>query len=86
MIDKHAPIAALVTEIDLGGKPDGFELARRARRANDEVPVVYLGFPDLCLFVGEGPNRSRYIPGPADPGQIVRALDELAPLAPAAAT
>ena len=41
-LDKHEPLAALVTDIDLGRGADGFEVARHARREHPGLPVVFI--------------------------------------------
>jgi CheY-like chemotaxis protein len=84
-IERRPRLAALVTDIELGVGPDGFEIARRARLANPEVPVVYMSGTDLRRYASEGVNNSRFIPKPFDPDQVVKALDDAAPPAPASA-
>jgi two-component SAPR family response regulator len=74
-----------VTDIELGVGPDGFEIARRARLANPEVPVVYLSGTELRRYASEGVNNSRFIPKPFSPDQLVKALDDATPVAPASA-
>jgi CheY-like chemotaxis protein len=75
-IERRPRLAALVTDIDLGAGPDGFEIARQARLANPGVPVVYMSGTDLRRYASEGVNDSRFIPKPFDPEQLVKALDD----------
>lgn len=84
-IERRPRLAALVTDIDLGGGPDGFEIARRARLADPQVPVVYMSGTDLRRYASEGVNNSRFIPKPFGPDQVVKALDDATPPAPASA-
>jgi CheY-like chemotaxis protein len=36
------PFCAIVTDVNLGAGPNGWEVARRARELNDALPVVYV--------------------------------------------
>src|ERR1700754_1437408 len=40
--DDHTKYRALVTDIQLGGELDGWEVARTARELNPTLPVVYI--------------------------------------------
>jgi len=82
VIQQHPRLAALVTETDLRGEADGFEVARRARGANAEIPVVYLATSDLKTCITQAVRNSRLIAKPYDPYQVVRALEDVAPLVP----
>ena len=84
-IERSPRLAALVTDIELGLGPDGFEIARRARLADPEVPVVYMSGTELSRYASEGVGNSRFIPKPFGPEQVVKALDDATPLAPASA-
>jgi CheY-like chemotaxis protein len=75
-IDRRPRLAALVTDIQLGVGPDGFEIARRARLADPQVAVVYMSGTELPRYASEGVNNSRFIPKPFGPDQLVRALDD----------
>jgi two-component system, OmpR family, response regulator len=39
------PFCAILADINLGPGPDGWEVARRARELNRELPVVYPAHP-----------------------------------------
>jgi CheY-like chemotaxis protein len=81
IIANGAVFAAVVIDVDIG-QGDGFELARRARQMNPEVAVVYMTGTDVPRYVHEGVPRSHFVPRPFDPDQIVRALDDAAPVLP----
>ena len=83
LIQEHPRLTALVTSVDLASEADGFDLSRCARAANAHIPVVYLSGADVQRYVAQGVLGSRFIPRPFDPYQIVRTLDDAAPLAPA---
>ena len=84
-LERYPRLAALVTDVDLGAGPDGFEIARLARFANPDVSVVYMSGTELRRYASEGVDNSRFIPKPFSPDQVVRALDDATPLAPASA-
>lgn len=75
-IKRRPRLAALVTDIELGVGPDGFEIARQARLTNPEVAVVYMSGTELRRYAHEGVNNSRFIPKPFGPEQLVKALDD----------
>src|SRR5437868_14845080 len=63
-IDRHGPIKALVTDIDLGPGTDGFEIARRARAAYPRLPVVYISGTAAVRHHQEGVEDSVFISKP----------------------
>ena len=83
LIQEEPRLTALVTSLDLASEACGFEVSRRARAANPHIPVVYLSGANVERYVAEGVSGSRFIPRPFDPYQIVRTLDDAAPLEPA---
>jgi CheY-like chemotaxis protein len=83
VLDRQPQLLALVTDIDLGAGPDGFELARGARRIDPDLPVVYMSGSNIGRYAQEGVCGSRFIPKPLDPYQVVRALDDATPMVPA---
>ena len=80
-IERNPQLSALVTDIDLGAGPDGFEIARQARLAAPQLPVIYMSGTEHQRYDKEGVRDSCFIAKPFQPAQIVRALDD-APLAP----
>ncbi len=74
VIDRHGPMKALVTDIDLGPGTDGFEIARRARAAYPRLPVVYISGSAVARHREEGVEDSVFIPKPFEPAQILDAL------------
>ena len=73
LIERAPELAAIVTDIRLGPGADGWEVARRAREAQPDVPVVYIsGDP--------GSSAARCLPGsmllpkPFTPSQVVEAV------------
>ena len=74
MLDLKTPVAALVTDIDLGPGPDGFEVARRARAIYPHLPVVFISGTAAARHAAEGVSGSVFIAKPFSPLQIVDAL------------
>lgn len=73
-IDAREPLFALVTDINLGCGIDGFEIARYARAAYADLPVVYISGLNASRHAGEGVDGSTFIPKPYDVARIIKAL------------
>jgi CheY-like chemotaxis protein len=69
--------AALITDIDLGGGPDGFELARHARVEKADLAVIYISGRAGQRFDTEKVSGSRFIPKPFVAGDLIRTLPEV---------
>ena len=67
-------LSGLVTDIDLGPGPDGFEVARRARAAYPDIAVVYISGTAAASCAAEGVAGSEFVPKPLHPHQILEAL------------
>jgi CheY-like chemotaxis protein len=74
VIDRREPIEALVTDIDLGEGDDGFEVARHARLAYPDLPVIFVSAAAAARFAIEGVKPSQFIAKPFHPRQIMDAL------------
>lgn len=77
MVDREAGWSALVTDIELGTGPDGFEVARRARAANPDLHVVFVSGAEAARRRAEGIDGSEFLRKPFQPTEIVEALDRL---------
>ena len=73
-INRPGRLSALVTDIDLGPGPDGFEVARRARAAYPDIPIVYMSGTAGGRCVAEGIAGAEFVPKPLHPRQILEAL------------
>jgi CheY-like chemotaxis protein len=71
-------LTALVTDINLGDAIDGFDIARRARAAYPDVPVVYMSGAAIARHRAEGVPRSEFIAKPFHPQQIIDAIGRAA--------
>ena len=65
---------ALLTDIELGGRIDGWELARRARRINPELAVIYMSGAHAHLWALHGVSGSLLFNKPTALESIVSAL------------
>jgi len=72
-IRRHPPWA-LVTDLDLGPGPDGFEVARYARDTRPGLPVVFVSGTMHGRHPGEGVAGSTYLAKPCDGRRVLLAL------------
>jgi len=77
VIDRHDPLAALVTDIDLGDGADGFEVARHARSAYPGLPVIYVSAAAAARISLEGLKGADFIAKPFHAQQIIAALHRI---------
>ncbi|HEX7948614.1 MAG TPA: response regulator [Phenylobacterium sp.] len=77
---RREPPWALVTDVDLGRGPDGFEVARFARACRPGLPVVILSGREGARHPAEGVPGSEFIAKPCRGEQIVEALRRTAHL------
>lgn len=80
VIDRHDPLAALVTDIDLGDGADGFEVARHARSAYPGLPVIYVSAAAAARISLEGLKGADFIAKPFHAQQIIDALHRIVQL------
>jgi len=70
-------LSGLVTDIDLGDGPNGWQVAREARIWAPELPVVYVSGGSAHDWRMMGVPESLIIPKPFSPDQIVAAMASL---------
>lgn len=68
---------ALVTDIQLRGVMDGWEVARRAREIDPEFPIVYLTGGNAADWPFRGVPNSILLTKPFAPAQLVTAVSQL---------
>jgi DNA-binding response OmpR family regulator len=66
--------SALVTDIDLRSRSNGWELARKARQLDPECPVVYMTGASLEDWRLYGVSDSVFLQKPFQPKELVSAL------------
>jgi DNA-binding response OmpR family regulator len=77
MSEGVAGLAGLVTDIRLGEGPNGWDLARQARRDRPDLPVIYMTADSAGDWPVQGVPCSRLVQKPFAAGQIVTALSAM---------
>jgi DNA-binding response OmpR family regulator len=70
-------LAGLVTDVQLGRGPNGWDLARRARVSNPQLPIIYTPGDSAHQWTAEGVPHSLSIEKPFVESQLLAALDDL---------
>jgi DNA-binding response OmpR family regulator len=68
---------ALVTDINLQGKMDGWEVAQHAREIDPEFPVVYMSGVAAADWASKGVPNSIMLFKPFAPAQLLTAVSNL---------
>jgi DNA-binding response OmpR family regulator len=73
----HARIQGVITDINLGKGPDGWDVARAARALQGGLPIVYLSAASEHEWTSMGVPASVMIAKPFVPAQVVVAISSL---------
>jgi DNA-binding response OmpR family regulator len=76
---------ALVTDIKLLGRIDGWEIAQKAREIDPGFPIVYISGANAENWASRGVPNSIMLTKPFAPAQLVTAISQLLNGAPTAA-
>lgn len=68
---------ALLTDINLSGTLTGWDVARRARELNADLPVVYMTGNAAEEWSSQGVPKSLLLQKPFAPAQVVTAISQL---------
>jgi DNA-binding response OmpR family regulator len=68
---------ALVTDINLQGKIDGWEVAQHAREIEPDFPVVYMSGAAAADWTSKGVPNSIMLAKPFAPAQLLTAVSNL---------
>jgi CheY-like chemotaxis protein len=68
---------ALVTDINLLGRIDGWEVAKRAREVDPDFPIVYITAANADQWASQGVPNSILLTKPFAPAQLVTAVSSL---------
>jgi DNA-binding response OmpR family regulator len=68
---------ALVTDIRVQGKMDGWEVAQHAREIKPEFPIVYMSGDSAADWTSKGVPNSIMLAKPCAPAQLVTAVSNL---------
>jgi DNA-binding response OmpR family regulator len=71
------PYRALVADIKLLGKLDGWEVAKRAREIDPAFPIIYITAGHANLWASRGVPNSVLLTKPFAPSQLVTAVAQL---------
>ena len=74
--------SGVVTDIKLGGGPDGWQVARRARETCPRFPIVYTSGDSAHEHTANGVPDSIMVQKPFVPAQIITAISTLLTSAP----
>ena len=74
---KNKDFRGLITDVDLGTGPDGWDVARHARQINHAIPVVYMSGASAHDWASHGVPNSTMVDKPFAPVQIVTAISAL---------
>lgn len=70
-------IRGLITDIDLGKGPDGWDVARHARELLPDLPIVYMSGRNGQEWTSHGVPKSVFLTKPFALAQIVTAISTL---------
>jgi CheY-like chemotaxis protein len=68
---------ALVTDINLLGRLDGWEVAKQAREIDPAFPIVYITAANADQWASQGVPHSVLLTKPFAPAQLVTAVSQL---------
>jgi DNA-binding response OmpR family regulator len=70
-------IRGLITDINLGKEPDGWEIARRGRELIPDLPVVYISGHGSADWPSKGVPKSLIVSKPFATAQLITAISTL---------
>jgi CheY-like chemotaxis protein len=76
-LSRDQDLGALLTDIDLGPGPDGFDVARQGRRLRPGLPVVFVSGSMGIYHAARRLHGSIFVAKPFHPAQIIQALDKV---------
>jgi DNA-binding response OmpR family regulator len=77
MLDQAGPPPVLVTDINAGEGPNGWEIARYARDRRPDIAVVYMTGAAAHEWPIHGVSQSIMVPKPFAPSAIILAVSKL---------
>ena len=75
--ESHGKYRALITDINLSGNLDGWQVAKRARELNPDIPVIYMTGAAGHEWTSRGVPHSVLLNKPFAPAQVVTAVAQL---------
>lgn len=77
LASRSEDLHGLITDINLGDGPDGWDIARKARESRSGLPVVYVSAASESEWTSKGVPGSLMISKPFVPAQVVVAISSL---------
>jgi DNA-binding response OmpR family regulator len=77
LLGRKTKYRALVTDINLLGRLDGWEVAQKAREIEPDFPVVYMSGAAAADWTSKGVPNSVMLSKPFAPAQLVTAVSNL---------
>lgn len=77
LVETRTDPRALITDINLGRGPKGWDIARRARQLHPQIAIVYVSGGNPQDWAAEGVPNSMMITKPFAPAQLVTAVSSL---------
>lgn len=77
ILEENAGFVGLVTDINFGGPPVGWDVASRAREINPTIAVVYMTGDSAHEWSAKGVPQSTIVTKPFAPSQIAVAVANL---------
>jgi CheY-like chemotaxis protein len=77
LLGRQAEYRALVTDINLLGKTDGWEVARAAREIDPTFPIIYMTGAAADQYASKGVPNSILLNKPFAPAQLLTAVSQL---------
>jgi DNA-binding response OmpR family regulator len=77
LLGRQTEYRALVTDINLLGKTDGWELARVAREIDPAFPIIYMTGAAAHEYASKGVPNSILLNKPFAPAQLLTAVAQL---------
>lgn len=74
---RHTEFVGLITDIRLGNGPNGWEVARHARRLNPTISVVYITGDSIEDWPASGVLKSLALQKPVADAHVVTAISTL---------
>jgi len=71
------PFCVLVTDVNLGKGTDGWEVGKRARELDEQIPVIYMSGGGAHEWKSKGVSNSVMLGKPFTPSQLVAAIGKL---------
>lgn len=76
-VEGSVALRGLITDINLGRGPTGWDVAKRARQLHPQIAIVYVSGGNPQDWVSEGVPNSIMITKPFAPAQVVTAISSL---------